>query len=156
MDINATLIGQMIVFIILVWFMMKYVWPPLTQAMQERRQQIADGLAAAEKGHRELEQAAVKVQEAMNDAKGQAAHLLEQAQQRASHVIDEARDKARLEGERLVAVANGEIEQMVVKARQQLMNQVVEMAVAGAEKILHRQLDQKTHAAIVDNAIDGV
>ncbi|MDF1761341.1 MAG: F0F1 ATP synthase subunit B [Coxiellaceae bacterium] len=156
MNINATLIGQVITFAIFIWFVMKFVWPPVVNMMEERRKKIADGLAAAEKGHRELELAHIKVQEQMAEAKAQAAKVIEQANQRASYIIEESKDKARDEGKRLLNLAQAEIEQERNMARETLLKEVSTLAVAGAEKILGQRVDQEQNARLVDEMIGEV
>ncbi len=156
MNINATLIGQVITFAIFIWFVMKFVWPPVVNMMEERRKKIADGLAAAEKGHRELELAQIKAQEKMVEAKAQAAKVIEQANQRASYIIEESKDKARDEGKRLLNLAQAEIEQERNMARETLLKEVSTLAVAGAEKILGQRVDQEQNARLVDEMIGEV
>ncbi len=156
MNLNATLIGQIITFALFIWFVMKYVWPPVVNMMEERRKKIADGLAAAEKGHRELELAQIKVHEQMAEAKATAAKVIEQANQRATYIIEEAKDKARDEGARLLSLATAEIEQERNMARETLLKEVSTLAVAGAEKILGQQVDQKQNARLVDEMIGEV
>lgn len=156
MNLNATLIGQIITFAIFIWFVMKYVWPPVVNMMEERRKKIADGLAAAEKGHRELELAHIKAQEEMRDAKATAARVIEQANQRASHIVEDAKTKAREEGDRLLALAQAEIEQERNVARESLLKEVSTLAVAGAEKILGQQVDQQQNTRLVDEMIGEV
>ena len=140
MDINATLIGEVITFIFFVWFTMKFVWPPLMKVMDERRKQIADGLAAAKQGQDELELAAHKSSDIIAAAKAQASTIVEQANQRANHLIEESKNTARVEGDRLLKLAKSDIEQEIVTARQELLTQVADMAVAGAEKLLKREI----------------
>ncbi|MDF1653865.1 MAG: F0F1 ATP synthase subunit B [Coxiellaceae bacterium] len=156
MNINATLIGQVITFAIFIWFVMKFVWPPVVNMMEERRKKIADGLAAAEKGHRELELAHIKAQEQMVEAKAAAAKVIEQANQRASYIIEESKDKARDEGKRLLNLAQAEIEQERNMARETLLKEVSTLAVAGAEKILGQRVDQEQNARLVDEMIGEV
>jgi len=156
MDLNATLVGQMITFAIFVWVTVKYVWPPLTKAMEDRRAKIADGLAAAEQGKKELELAEHKSKEELMEAKAQAAAIIEQAHMRANHIVEEAKGAARKEGERLIELAKGEIEQEYNATRQLLLKQVSGLAVAGAEKILHHEIDKSGHDNIVDNLIKEI
>lgn len=156
MNLNATLIGQAITFAIFIWFVMKFVWPPVVQTMEERRKKIADGLAAAEKGHRELELAQLKVEEELRDAKAQAAKVIEQANQRASFIVDEAKTKAREEGDRLLVLAQSEIQQERNVARESLLKEVSTLAIAGAEKILGHQIDQQQSNRLVDEMIGEV
>ncbi|MCH9643853.1 MAG: F0F1 ATP synthase subunit B [Gammaproteobacteria bacterium] len=141
MDINITLIGQMITFAVFVWFTMKFVWPPLMGIMDDRRKKIADGLAAAEKGHDELELAQHKVKEQLIEAKAQAASIVEKANQRSNTIIEEAKGKARHEGERLLKIAQDEIAQEYNSARESLMKNASEVAMMGAEKILQREIN---------------
>lgn len=153
MDLNLTLLGEMITFSIFIWFTMKYVWPPLMNIMEERRKKIADGLAAAEQGERELEQARIKVKEQLLQAKTEAATLLEQANQRASHIVEEAKTKAREEGERLLEIAQGEIEQQYNAAKAELMQEVSKIAVAGAERILQREVDKASNDRLIKDLV---
>lgn len=149
MDINASLIGQAITFAILVWFTMKFVWPPLVKAMDERTARIADGLAAADRARQDLENAEKKSADRLREAKIQAAEIITQAEKRSAQLIDEAKAQAKLEGERLLAGAHAEVEQQIQHAREALRQQVAELAVAGAEKILQREVDQNKHAEIL-------
>ena len=156
MDLNATLFGQMITFAIFVWATVKYVWPPLMKAMEDRRAKIADGLAAAEQGKKELELAEIKSKEQLMEAKAQAATIIEQAHMRANHIVEEAKGTARKEGERLIELAKSEIEQEYNATRQLLLKQVSNLAVAGAQKILHREIDKSGHDNIVDNLVNEI
>ncbi|MFC3608134.1 F0F1 ATP synthase subunit B [Stutzerimonas tarimensis] len=149
MNINLTLVGQTIAFAFFVWFCMKYVWPPLTAAMQERQKKIADGLDAAGRAQKDLQLAQEKASSTLKDTKDQAAKILEQANKHASAIIEEAQHQARAEGERLVASARSEIEQEVNRAKDQLRAQVAALAVAGAEQILQSQVDAKVHNDLV-------
>lgn len=150
MHINMTLIGQSITFLIFVWFCMKFVWPVIRNAMDARTQQIAEGLSAAERAHRDLELAKDKVSSQLKDAKVEAASIIEQANRRAAQIIDEAKDRARGEGDRIKASAQAEIEQESNRAREQLRAQVGALAVAGASRILGRAVDENAHRDIVD------
>ena len=149
MDINATLIGQVVWFGLFIWFTMKFVWPPLQRAMHERQKQIADGLAAAERGKQELEQAAKRTEEILVEARHKAQELLVQADKRASQIVEEAKTVAKTEGERLLTGAKAEIEQEVFRAKETLRTQVAALAVAGAEQILRREVDAKAHAELL-------
>lgn len=149
MNINATLLAQTIMFILFVWFCMKFVWPPITQALAERKKLIADGLAAGERGKHELELASRRASESMHDAKQKAAEVIAQAEKRASQIVEEAKNTAKEEGDRLVAGAKAEIDQEVNRARESLRQQVAELAVTGAEKILRREVDAKAHAELL-------
>lgn len=150
MSINATLIGQIIVFALLVWFTMKFIWPPITNAMEERQRKIAEGLAKAERSGHELEQAQKRASEVLKEARSQAGEILEQANKRSNDLVEEARDTARKEGERLVAAAHAQIEQERGQARAELQKQVVALAIAGAGKILQREVDAKAHNAMLE------
>lgn len=153
MNFNATLIGQMITFGLLVLFTMKYVWPPIMQAMQDRQKRIADGLASAERGVREQEMAKVKAAQMLKEVKQQAADIVAQANKRATEIIEQSKLEARAEGDRQLAAARAEIEQEVNRAREQLRNQVVSLAVAGASKILKREVDEAANAALLDDLV---
>ena len=150
MNINATLIGQTVAFIFFVWFTMRFVWPPIMKALEERRAKIAEGLAAAERGKQEQELAQDRAKEVLHEAKQQAAEIVSQAQKRAGEIVDEAKDTARTEGERLVAAANAEIEQESNRAREQLREQLGALVVSGVEKILEKEIDPSAHKGIVD------
>lgn len=150
MNFNATLIGQMITFGLLVIFTMKYVWPPIMEAMQERQKRIADGLASAERGVREQELAATKASETLKHAKRDAADIIAQAQKRAVAIVEEAKQDARKEGERQLAAAQAQIEQEMNRAREELRGQVVSIAVAGAGKILKKEINEETHTQLLD------
>lgn len=153
MNINATLIGQVITFAVFVWFCMKLVWPFLLNAMQDREKKIADGLDAANRAQRDLEQAQAKVEEQLRESKEKAAEIIEQANKRASQIIDEAKEAASQEGERLVAAAQAEIEQEANRAKEVLRQQVSELAVAGASKILAKSIDESAHSELLDQLV---
>lgn len=153
MNFNATLIGQMITFAVFVWFCMKYIWPPLIAALEERNARIAEGLAAAQRGQQDLEEAEVKVKESLSDAKAQAQEIINQAQKRANEIVDEAKESAREEAEKAKAAASVEIDQQVTAAREQLRKEVSTIALAGAEKILKREIDAKAHADVLDELV---
>lgn len=156
MNINATLIGQAISFIIFVWFCMKYVWPPIMAALEERKKKIADGLAAAERGKHEQELAEQRAKEVIQRAKEEAAGILAQAQKRASEIVEESKDTARVEGDRIITAANAEIEQEVNRAKENLRSQVVSLAVAGAAKVIDRELDAKAHDALLQDLVSQI
>ena len=147
MNINLTLIGQSITFALFVWFCYAFIWPPLVNALTARKKQIADGLAAAERGEHEQELAKKRAAEQLKDAKGQAADIIAQAQKRATEIVDEAKDDARTEAERIKLGANAEIEQEVNRAREHLRKEVVTLAIIGAEKVLKREVDEAAHAS---------
>ncbi len=146
MNINLTLIGQSITFALFVWFCMKFVWPPIMGALEARRKEIADGLAAAERGLHEQELAEKRAAEHIKEAKGQASDIVTQAQKRASEIVEEAKSDAKTEASRIVTGAKAEIEQETNRAREHLRKEVVGLAIAGAEKILKREVDKDTHA----------
>jgi len=150
MNINLTLIGQSITFAIFVWFCMKFIWPPIVNALDARKKQIADGLAAADRGKHELELAGRRASESLHDAKQKAAEIIAQAEKRAAQLIDEAKNTAKTEGERQIAAAQAEIEQEAFRAREQLRAQVAGLVVAGAEKVLRREVDAKVHADLLE------
>jgi len=152
-NFNATLIGQMITFILLVAFTMKYVWPPLMQAMQDRQKRIADGLASAERGKHEQELAAVKAAETLRDAKKQAAEIISQAQKRANEIVEQSKNEAREEGQRQLEAAKAEIDQEFNRAREQLRKQVSSIAVEAAGRILGREVDAKVNAKLVKDLV---
>jgi F-type H+-transporting ATPase subunit b len=148
-DINATLIGQVIWFAFFIWFVMKLVWPYFQRIIAERQKTIADGLAAAERGRLELENAGQRAQESLTEARARAAELLAQAEKRSGEIVAEAKRTAKAEGERLIAGAKAEVEQQVTRAKEQLREQVAALAVAGAGKILRREVDAKAHAELL-------
>jgi F-type H+-transporting ATPase subunit b len=149
-DINATLIGQTIAMIVFVWFCMKFVWPPLMDMIEERQTQIADGLAAAEKGSRSLELAEVEKAKLLEDARGQAREIIDQANTRGGHIVVEARETADKERERILSLAQTEVDQEVNRARDQLRNEVATLAIVGAEKIISREIDPAVHKDLLD------
>ena len=150
MNINATLIGQSITFFIFVWFCLKYIWPPIRNAMEEREQKIAEGLQAADHAQRNLVLAKDNVAKKLNEAKKEAAAIIEQANKRSAQIVDEAKQQAREEGDRLKVAAQAEIDQEVNRAREKLRCQVSVLAVAGAEKILQSSIDINVHKELVD------
>ncbi|HKK23688.1 MAG TPA: F0F1 ATP synthase subunit B [Pseudohaliea sp.] len=150
MNINLTLIGQMLAFVAFVVFCMKYVWPPILAAMQEREQKIAEGLSAAEQAEQDLELAKEKAVERLKEAKEEASTIVDAANKRANQIVEEAKDAAVVEAERVKAAAQAEIEQEANRAREQLRGQVAALSLAGAEKILGASIDQQAHAELVD------
>ena len=150
MNINATLIGQAIAFFLFVVFCMKYVWPPILQALEERKKKIADGLAAAEHGKHEQALAEERAKELLREAKEQAGEIITRADKRASEIVDEAKDDARAEGDRLLVSAQAEIDQEVNRVKEDLRGQVVAIALAGAGKVLEREVDETTHAELLN------
>ena len=149
MDINMTLLGQTIAMIVFVWFCMKYIWPPIIDAIEERQTQIADGLAAAERGQQSLDKAKVEADEIVDDARKQATTILDQAHARANEIVAEGKADGTKERERQVAAAVAEVEQETNRAREELRGQVSAIAVASAEKILQREIDKKSHEDIL-------
>lgn len=149
MNLNATLVAQLAVFFILAWFTMKFVWPPIVKALDERAKKIADGLAAAERGKLDLELATKRSAEALREGKEKAVDVIAQADKRALQLIDEAKQAAKVEADRIIAGAKAEIEQEAARAKEALRDQVAQLAVAGAEKILRREVDAKAHADIL-------
>lgn len=151
MNFTATLFAQIITFGVLVWFVQRFLWGPLTNLMEARKKRIADGLAAADRGKHEKELAQQRAKEVLQDAKAQAAEIVSQAQKRAAEVVDDAKQDARAEGERLLVAARSEIGRESSRAREQLREQVAMLAVAGAEKILKREIDATAHKSVVDS-----
>ena len=149
MDINLTLIGQTIAMIVFVWFCMRFIWPPILNAIEERQTQIADGLAAAEKGEQKLEQARAEADEIVADARRQATSILDQANSRANEIVAEGKSDGARERDRQLAAAKADIEQEANKAREELRGQVSAIAVASAEKILRREIDDSAHRDIL-------
>jgi len=150
-NITVTLIAQMLAFGLLIWFVNKVMWGPLSGIMAARQKRIADGLAAAEKGKHEQELAEKRAKEILKAAKDQAAEIIAQSQKRASEIVEEAKDTARTEGERIVTAANAEIDREVNQAREALRGQVAVLAVAGAEKVLKREIDAKAHGDLLND-----
>lgn len=153
MNFNATLIGQSITFLVFVWFCMKYIWPPLLAVLEERNARISDGLAAAERGQKDLEEAQLKVGDSLKDAKQQAQEIINQAQKRANEIVDEAKQIARDEADKIKVAAASDVDQQIHSAREQLRKEVSGIALAGAEKILKREVDAKTHATVLDELV---
>jgi F-type H+-transporting ATPase subunit b len=150
MNINLTLLAQAVVFFAFIWFTVKFIWPPMLRAIEARQKQIADGLAAAEQGKKSLEISTRQAGDTVVQARGRAADILAQAEKRAAQLIEEAKAAARVEGEREKAAAQADIDQQYARAREQLREQVASLAVAGAEKILRREVDRKAHADLLE------
>jgi F-type H+-transporting ATPase subunit b len=148
-SINATLIVQMIVFAILVWFTMRFVWPPITAALDERAKKIADGLSAADKAKADLAAANARVEQQLSAARDDAARRLADAERLAQQLVEEAKSRASEEGAKIVAAARAEAEQEAVKAREALREQVAGLAVKGAEAILRREVNAGVHAELL-------
>ncbi len=149
MDINATLWGQTIAMVVFVWFCMKFIWPPILNALEERQKQIEEGLAAADKSQEALEAARAEAETIIGEARQQATGILDQAHTRANEIVAEGKDAGVKERERQLAAAKAEIEQETHKAREELRGQVSAIAVASAEKILRREIDSKAHEDIL-------
>ena len=150
MNINLTLFAQAMVFAALIWFTIKFIWPPLLVAIEARQKQIADGLAAGEQGRKSLEVSTRQAEEAIKEGRARATDILSQAEKRAAQLIDEAKNAAKDEGAREKAAAKAEIGQELQRARELLREQVAALAVAGAEKILRREVDARAHAELLD------
>ncbi len=153
MNINATLWGQSITFIVFVLFCMKFIWPPLMAALEARKQTIADGLAAAEKGRHELEIAEKHALEVIKKAKADATEVMAAAEKRAAHIADEAKAQAKTETDRIVHAAQAEIDQEIARAREQLRAAVTRLAVVGAAKVLEKEIDEKAHTRLLDAVV---
>jgi F-type H+-transporting ATPase subunit b len=148
-DINMTLIGQTIAMIVFVWFCMKFIWPPIMSALEERQQQIEEGLAAADKSQEKLVEAQAQADEIVVEARQQATGILDQAHARANEVVADGKDAGVKERERQLSAAKADIEQEANKAREELRGQVSAIAIASAEKILNREIDGKAHEDIL-------
>ena len=149
MNLNLTLIGQLIAFTIFVIFCMKYVWPPISGALVERQKRIAEGLDAADKAARDLESAKSQIEDELKQARTQVTELLEQAKQRSSQIVEEAQDKARAEAEKIMASAQAQIAQEAAQARESLRADVAKLAVIGAERVLGATVDQAVHRKLL-------
>lgn len=153
MNINATLLGQTIMFAMFVWFCMKFVWPPIMAALDARKKQIADGLAAGERGKHDLELAAKRSAELLREAKEKAADIIAQGDKRASEIVEEAKVQAKAEHDRIVASGKSEVDQEVFRAKEQIRTQVSAIALAGAGKILGREIDAKAHNDLLEKLV---
>ena len=149
MNLNATLVAQIVVFFILAWFTMKFVWPPIMKALDERATKIADGLAAAERGKQSLDLAAKRSAETVREGKEKVAEVLAQADKRALQIIEDAKQQAKIEADKIFAAAQAEIEQEAARVKEDLRERVAELAVAGAEKILRREVNVAAHAEML-------
>ncbi|KAF1019796.1 MAG: ATP synthase subunit b [Paracidovorax wautersii] len=150
MSINATLIVQAIVFLILVWFTMKFVWPPIAKALDERAQKIADGLAAADRAQVELASANKRVEQELSQTRTETSNRLADAERRGLAIIEEAKARATEEGNKIIAAAKAEAEQQSVQAREALREQVAVLAVKGAEQILRKEVNADVHADLLN------
>lgn len=153
MNINATLLAQTIMFALFVWFCMKFVWPPIVAALDQRRKLIADGLAGAERAKHDLELASKRSADMLRDAKEKVSHIVANGEKRASEIVEAAKEQAKAEGDRIIAGAKSEIDQEVFRAKEQLRTQVSEIALAGASKILGREIDAKAHGDLLDKLV---
>lgn len=156
MDINVTLIVQMLVFAAFVLFTMKLVWPPLAKALEERQDKIADGLSAAERGRKELELAQHRVKDDLKQAKAQSADIIDKANKRAAQIIEEAKETAKREAQIQAKLAQEQLVQQVNHAKEELRKQVAQLAITGAEKILMREVDAAANSALLDNLIEEI
>jgi F-type H+-transporting ATPase subunit b len=150
MNINFTLFAQAIVFAAFIWFTVRFIWPPLLRAIEARQKQIADGLAAAEQGKKSLEVSSKQADQAIQEARARAAEIVAQAEKRGGEVVEQAKTAAKAEGDREKAAAKADIQQEAARAREQLREQVAALAVAGAEKILRREVDAKAHGDLLN------
>ena len=151
MDFNLTLIGQTVAMIVFVWFCMHFIWPPVMKAIEQRRKEIADGIAAGEKGQKELADAQKGSEAILADARQKATQVADMAHKRSNDMVAEAKDHAAAEGERIVAAARTELATSQTKARDALRREVAALAVAGATRVLGREVDAKAHAALLDD-----
>ena len=149
MNINLTLIAQALAFALFIWFTVKFIWPPLMRAIEQRQKQIADGLAAGEQGRRELEEAGKRAHEELAKARERVGELIGSAEKREAQMMDEAKAAAKAEAERILAAAKADIDQQIARARETLREQVAALAVAGAEKILRREVNAQSHAELL-------
>lgn len=150
MNLNLTMLAQAAAFVAFIWFTVAFVWPPLLRAIEERQKKIADGLAEAERGRTALSEAQRQVDQMLAEAKARAQEILGQAERSASTRLEEAKSAAKSEGDRIVALARSQIDQEVESAKQHLRERVADLAVAGAEKILRREVDAKAHADLLN------
>ena len=156
MNINATLLAQTIMFALFVWFCMKFVWPPIMAALDQRRKQIADGLASAERGKLDLELAAKRSADILREAKEKVGEIVTNGEKHASEIVEAAKVQAKVEGDRIIAGAKAEIDQEVFRAKEQLRTQVSAIALAGASKILGREIDAKAHNDLLDKLVSEI
>jgi len=152
-DINVTLFGQMIAFALFVFVTMRYIWPPILKALNERQQKIAEGLQAAERAENDMRLSQKHIADELRKAKHDAAEIIEHANQRASRILEEGKENARVEGQRLIEVAQTDIEQNRLSAREMLIKEMSDYILGGVEKILQEKVDQSTHARLVDQLI---
>ncbi len=153
MNLNATLIGELIAFVVFVLFCMKFVWPPIIGAIEARQQKIAEGLAASDRAEQDLRLAQEKAKQQLVEAKAQASALIDQAKKREAQIIEEAAVKAQAEREKILAQAKAEVEAERIRAKEELRKQVAALAVAGAERILQRSIDEAAHSDILEKLV---
>jgi len=153
MNINATLIGQAIAFAIFVWFCMKYVWPPLIAAIEDRQKKISDGLTQAERAGKNLELAQAKASDKLKEAKVQAAEIIEQAKKRRNQIVENAKTEAEVERKKIITQGEAEVEAERHNAREELRLKVSTLAIAGAEKIIKRSIDKEANSDIIDKLV---
>jgi len=151
MNFTATIIGQILVFAVLVWFIKAFLWQPMLKMLDERKKRVADGLAAAERGQKEQELAEKRAAELLKEAKVQAQEVINRAEKRGSEIVDEAKGDAKVEGERLLTAAQAEINKEMNRAREELRSQVAALVVAGAEQILAKEVDAKAHSRMLND-----
>ena len=149
MNLTLTLIAQALAFALFIWFTVKFIWPPLMRAIEQRQKQIADGLAAGEQGRRELEEAGKRAHEELAKARERVGEIIGSAEKREAQMLDEAKAAAKAEAERILAAARADIDQQIARAREMLREQVAALAVAGAEKILGREVNAQSHAELL-------
>ena len=154
MNVTATLFGQMITFIVFVWFIKAYLWEPLTQAMESRTKKISDGLAAAEQGQKKIEQATIEFSTRIDQAKTQASSIITDAESKSKNIVEEARVAAREEAQKIAKTSSQQLEQEINAAREKLKSEVAAMSLLGAEKIISKEIDKKMHDKIIDEVVN--
>lgn len=154
MNVTATLFGQMITFIVFVWFIKAYLWEPLTQAMENRTKKIADGLAAAEQGQKKIEQATIEFSTRIDEAKSKASSIITDAESKSKNIVEEARVNAREEAQKIAKTSAQQLEQEANAAREKLKDDIVELSLLCAEKVIKKEVNKETHAQIIDEVIN--
>lgn len=155
MNINLTLILQSIAMMVFVWFCMKFIWPPLTTALEERRKKIAEGLAASDRAEKALDEAKQQAEQLIREARDQATDIIDQAGVRGNQIVEEAKDDAVRERQRQVQAAEADIHQATSQAREQLRGEVVSLSLKGAEKVLGKEINAETHAQMINELVAG-
>lgn len=153
MNITATLIGQMLTFAVLIWFIKSVLWEPMLNMLEDRKKRIADGLAAGERGKHEQELARERAKDSLKESRQKAGEILAKAERRAREIVDESKEAAREEGKRLIVAAQAEIDQELTRAREQLRQQVAGVALQGAEKILKKEINAEAHGKVLDELV---